>query len=214
MNSNEFSPYYYLSRTVNLWWVVCVSMLVGGTLGFAFFQLHRPVYEATATYMVTIDLSRFPLQGIQADLVQYNEDLAVNTTQGVLLSDAVVNEVSQQLNANGMQMSAGQLLQNYTIERKHELWELRYRSPAPGDAQTVVNAWAQIGYQAMLSWQARGLVPAFVIFQPPSHALLPARAVLYGRNNLMLAGAMVGLIVGIVISAQLGHLPQNSTQGF
>jgi capsular polysaccharide biosynthesis protein len=202
MNSNEFSPYDYFSRIVNLWWLVCLSILVGGALGFAFFQLHQPVYEATATYLVTIDLPSFPMQGMQTDLIQYNEDMAVNTTQGVLLSDAVINDLSTQLKTMGIPLTTGDILQNYTIERKHEVWELRYRSHVPSDAQTVVNTWAQIGYKAMLAWQATGLAPAYVIFHPPSSALLPNQPVLYGRNNLVLAGAVLGLIVGMVLSSR------------
>ncbi len=210
MNSNEFSPYEYFTRAINLWWVVCVSILLGGALGYAFFHLHRSMYEATATYIVTIDLTRFPMQGMQADLIQYNEDMAVNTTQDALLSDAVLNDVSKQLNTQGLVVTTSDLLQNYTIERKHEVWELRYRSPVPAVAQSVVNTWAQIGYQAMLSWQAKGQAPAYVIFQAPSQAHLPTQPVLYGRNNLMLAGAVVGLIVGIVISTRFSRRSQKT----
>ncbi len=207
MNSNEFSPYEYFTRVLNLWWVVCISILLGGALGYAFFHLHQPVYEATATYVVTIDLARFPMQGMQADLIQYNEDMAVNTTQDALLSDAVLNDVSKQLNTQGVAVTTADLMQNYTIERKHEVWELRYRSQVPAVAQIVANTWAQVGYQAMLSWQAKGLAPAYVIFQPPSQAHLPTQPVLYGRNNLVLAGAIAGLIVGIVVSSRLSRRP-------
>lgn len=200
MASNEFSPYKYFGQIVNLWWIVFLAALLGGALGFVFNQLHPPVYEATATYFVTIDLTRFPLQSTKEDLIQYNEDMAVTTTQGALLSSGVINDLINQLKAHNISLSTADLLSNYTIERKHDVWELRYRSQNPQEAQTIVNTWAQIGYQAMLSWQASGEAPSFVIFQAPSLAQIPTRPVVYGRNSLMLAGALIGLASGIIIS--------------
>jgi hypothetical protein len=170
------------------------------------------VYEATATYFVTIDLTRFPLQGVKEDLIQYNEDMALGTTEGALLSPEVINNVIIQAKTFGKSLTATDLLQNSTIERKHDIWELRYRSEEPLEAQTIVNSWAQIGYQAMLSWQASGKTPDYVIFQPPSQALTPQQPVLYGRNNLVLAGALIGFITGIIISTRLSHASKKSLQ--
>lgn len=207
MDSSEFSAFLFINRTLKLWWLVFLAALVGGALGFVFFYLHPPVYEATATYFVTLDLDRFPMQGLKPELIQYNEDMAVNTTEGALISDKVIKEVLSQVQSAGISLSYADLIQNYTIERKHDLWELRYRSHTPPEAQMVVNTWAQIGYQEMLVWQASGLAPAYVIFQPPSQALIPTQPVLYGRNNLMLAGALIGFIVGIILSYRFGRLP-------
>jgi hypothetical protein len=212
MPSNEFSPYEYFERLMSLWWLVLLAIILGGTLGFIFYHLHPPVYEATATYFVTIDLNRFPIQGVREDLIQYNEDMAINTTQGALLSPEVLNSVILQLTTSGKSLTAKDLLQNSSIERKHDIWELRYRSTVPLDAQVIVNTWAQIGYQGMLSWQASGKAPEFVIFQPPSQALLPQTPVFYGRNNLILAGALIGLIAGIIISTWLSHAPKKPIQ--
>jgi capsular polysaccharide biosynthesis protein len=135
--------------------------------------------------------------------------MAVNTTQGALLSTQVLDDVINQLKQQGLSLSREVLLQNVTIERKHDIWELRYRSQVPADAQKIVNLWAQIGYQAMLSWQASGLAPDYVIFQPPSTAIIPQLPVLYGRNNLILAGALIGLIIGIVLSTSISRSSDN-----
>jgi uncharacterized protein involved in exopolysaccharide biosynthesis len=210
MPSSEFSPLDYLHRIVNLWWLVFIFMVVGGTLGFIFFHLHHPLYEATATYFVTIDLTRFPIHDVREDLFQYNEDMAVNTTEGALLSIQVLDEVISQSKQEGISITRKDLLDNVTIERKHDIWELRYRSQIPADAQAIVNLWAQIGYQAMLSWQASGLAPEYVIFQPPSPALLPQQPALYGRNNLILAGALIGLILSIIFSTSISRTSKNS----
>jgi uncharacterized protein involved in exopolysaccharide biosynthesis len=203
MNSNEFSPHEQFSRVMRYWWVVLLATLVGGAFGYLFFHLHAPVYEATSTFFVTLDMNRFPTLGIRQDLIQYNEDMALNTTGGALVSSDVLNEVLVQAQGQGIYLTAADLLDNYTIERKHDVWELRYRSQDPQFAQSIVNIWAQEGYQAMLSWQSSGKAPEYVIFQPPRLALLPQQPVLYGRNNLVLAGALIGFIVGILLSSQL-----------
>jgi uncharacterized protein involved in exopolysaccharide biosynthesis len=203
MTSNEFSPHEYFSRLINFWWLVLLATFIGGALGFVFFHLHPPVYEATATYFVTLDLNRFPTLGVREDLIQYNEDMALGTTEGALSSTEVLNNVILQVKNMGQSLTVNDLLKNSTIERKHDIWELRYRSQDPSVAQSIVNTWAQLGYQAMLSWQATGKAPDYVIFQSPTLALIPQQPVLYGRNNLILAGALIGFIAGIIISSTL-----------
>jgi uncharacterized protein involved in exopolysaccharide biosynthesis len=208
MTSNEFSPYEYFSRVMSFWWLVLLLTILGGTLGFIYFHLHPPVYEATSTFFVTLDFNRFPTLGVREDLIQYNEDMALSSTEGALLSTEVLNNVIIQLKNLGISLTVKDLLQNSTIERKHDIWELRYRSQDPSVAQAIVNTWAQIGYQAMLSWQASGKSPDYVIFQSPTQALIPQQPVLYGRNNLILAGALIGFIAGIIISTLISRLPK------
>jgi len=212
MTSSEISPYEYFNRVMGLWWIVLIATILGGALGFVFHSLHPPVYEATATFFVTIDQNRFPFQGLGENIIQYNEDMAVNTTEGALISTEVRDNVITQVETFGISLNAYNLLKNSTIERKHDIWELRYRSENPADAQTVVNTWAKIGYQAMLSWQETGKAPDFVVFQPPTEAPVPQEPVLYGRNNLMLAGAMIGFIIGILISTMIGRTPKKLLQ--
>jgi len=205
MTSNEFSPGVYLSRVMNTWWLVLLTTILGGLFGFIFFHLHSPVYEATATYFVTLDLIRFPIQGVREDLIQYNEDMALNTTEGALVSVEVLNQVILQVKDSGQPLTVKDLLDDSTIERKHDIWELRYRNQDPVIAQSIVNIWAQVGYKAMLSWQTAGLAPDYVIFQPPTPAFVPQRPVLYGQNNLMFAGALIGFIIGILISSLINR---------
>lgn len=205
MPSIEFSPYEHFKRVMNLWWLVLLAILLGGVLGFIFYQLRPPIYEATATFFATVDLNRFPLQEVRADLIQYNEDMALGTTEGALQSSDVRDKLLYQLKSLGIALSPADLLNNSTIERKHDIWELRFRSQTPAQAQIVVNTWADIGYQAMLSWQASGKAPDYVIFQPPTPAFIPQEPVLYGRNKVMLAGALIGFIIGILLSSYLGR---------
>lgn len=208
MIASEFSVYDQFNHLLSRWWLIALATLLGGILGFIIFQLRPPLYEATATYLVTIDLNRFPLQTTQEDLMQYNEDLALNTTKGVLLSNDVLDQVINQVNNNGITISKYDLLHRSTIERKQETWELRYRSEIPQDARMIVNIWAGIGYQAMISWQETGKVPPYVIFNSPAEALTPQEPVYYDRNRVMLAGVFIGFITGILVS-NLINRPSN-----
>ena len=212
MNSNEFSPYEYFIRVIDFWWIVALATILGGVFGYIFYHLHPPIYEATATYNVTIDLNRFPFQSVRVDMVQYNEDLALNITQGILLSQEVRDKVISHADTLGIPLTPNDLLQNYTIERKQDVWELRYRSQDPLEAQEIVDSWAEIGYQAMLSWQESGKAPDYVMFQPPTLALFPQEPVLYDQNKIMLEGSIIGFIVGIIISQRISRSPRKPLQ--
>src|SRR4030067_1322834 len=115
MASNEFSPDTYVNHGRSLWCLIALTTILGGALGYVFLHLHPPVYEATATYIVTIDLNRFPFQGVREDMLQYNEDMALNITKGVLLSQEVRDKVINQVKTRGISLTADDLLQNYTI---------------------------------------------------------------------------------------------------
>ncbi len=212
MSSDEFSPYNYFTKILNYWWIIFLAAFLGAVLGFSFYLLRPPIYEAKATYFVTIDLNRFPLKSGREDFLQYNEDMAVSTTEGALLSSGVIIDVINQLQTKGISLTSAEMLQSYTIERKHDVWELRYRSHLPEEAQTIVNTWAQIGYQTMLSWQVSGDAPDFVVFQPPTLALIPTQPVAYDRNRVVLAGALIGFVVGIVIANRLSRRQTNQIE--
>src|SRR4030042_2843474 len=127
MIPNELSPYEYFNKVIGLWWLVALATFIGGAIGFIFYQLHPPKYEATATLFVTIDLNRFPFVGVREDLIQYNEDMAVNTTQNVLLSQEVRDQVITQLNTLGISLTHNNIIENTTLERKQDVGELRFR---------------------------------------------------------------------------------------
>lgn len=212
MTSNEFSPYEYFNRVIGLWWLVALATFLGGAFGYLFYHLHPSEYEATATYIVTIDLNRFPFQGVREDLIQYNEDLAVNSTQNALLSQEVLDKLITQLKTLGISLTKNDIIKNSTIERKQDVWELRYRSQDPLVAQKIVDTWSEIGYQAMLSWQESGKTPDYVIFQSPTQADIPQEPVVYDRNKVILAGALIGFIFGILITTLIGHSPKKPLQ--
>ena len=212
MSSDEFSLHASFTHIVKFWWLVALATVLGGSLGYVFYHLHAPIYESTATFFVTLDQANVPIQGVREDLVQYNEDMALNTTEGALLSTTTRDNLLGELKTQGFSLAPHDLLNNYTIERKHDIWELRYRSTNPQEAMWVVNTWAEIGYQEMLSWQASGKAPGFVIFQPPVEALLPLEPVLYDRSRVMLAGAAIGFIASLLAAGFVGRTDRLHTE--
>ena len=205
MTPTEFSPYEYFNRVIGFWWLVALATFLGGAFGYIFYHIQHPEYEATATYIVTIDLNRFPFQDVREDLIQYNEDMAVNSTQNVLLSREVLEKVITELNTMGISLTQNDLSNNSTIERKQDVWELRYRSQNPLVAQDIVDTWSKIGYEAMLSWQEAGKTPNYVIIQSPTLAEVPNEPVIYDRNKVILAGAVIGFIIGILVTSLISH---------
>ena len=212
MTSNEFSPLEYFNKVIDLWWLVALATFFGGVIGFIFHQFQPSVYEATASYIVTVDLNRFPFQDVREDLIQYNEDMAVNITQDALLSQEVRDVVIGKMKEMGITISPNDLIDNSTIERKQELWELRYRSKNPQQAQEIVDTWAKLGYDAMLSWQESGKAPDYVVFNPPILSDIPQQPVVYDRNKLILAGALFGFIIGIITASLISRPKKKSVQ--
>jgi len=212
MISNEFSPLEYFNKLIGLWWLIALATFLGGVFGFIFHQVKSPEYEATAAYIVTIDLNRFPFQGVREDLIQYNEDMAVNITQDALLSREVRDTVINKLKETGISITPEDLINNSTIERKQEIWELRYRSQDPQQAKVIVDTWAKLGYAAMLSWQQSGKAPDYVTFNPPAIADIPLHPIVYDRNKLIFAGALIGFIVGTITASLISRPTKKSVQ--
>ncbi len=196
----EFFPLDEFSRLFRYWWLIAICMLLGGVAAFSFHQANPPLYEATATIMATIDLQTFPLQDVREDLIQYNEDMALAAIGGVLKSPEVTQALFAAAQSREISLDAVTLAQASTIERKHAIWEVRYRSSNPVIAQTVVNLWMEIGYEAMQTWQSDGRIAPFIILEAPIAAYLPAAPIAYQLSNLLLAGSSAGIILGLMIT--------------
>lgn len=207
----EYSPldeFFHLFRS---WWLIAICMLLGGLAAYLFHKSNPPLYEATTTMMATIDLQTFPFHNVREDLIQYNEDMALGTVEGALRSPEVTQALFTAVQEQGIHLDAITLAQQSTIERKHAIWEVRYRDPDPSTAQTVVNLWMEIGTQAMQRWQADGRMPVFVILEDPTSAYLPTEPIAYQLSNLLLAGSAAGFILGVMITTLVSRQKSNST---
>jgi hypothetical protein len=140
---------------------------------------------------------------LPADKFQYNEDLALNATRAILFSPELLSSVIAESYQQGIKVSEADLINNTTVERKHAFWELRFRHSNPAISLGITNLWANKAYETMLSWSRSGKVPGYVIFAPPALATLSLTPVTYGRNQLVLAGFILGFIAGILVAEVL-----------
>lgn len=209
LKMNEFSPVEQFYRLVRTWWLIVAAALLGGSAGYLFHRLNPPVYDAIATFYVTIDSTKMPDLPILQ--YQYDEDLALSMAQAALIDTNVQTSVLDQAMKKNIHLELADLQQNSRIERRHAFWLLHYWNPNPAVAQTVVNLWAKQGYQLMKFWQENKTLLGYIVFAPPSLAALPPNPMLYHQNQVMLAGAVIGLIAGIIlveIWVRLSTLPR------
>jgi receptor protein-tyrosine kinase len=193
---NELDPIQIINKTLSLWWVIAISMLLGGLLGFGFSFWHTPIYEATARFYVTVDISKYG----DRNITERDEDLALAGIQDTLWSNEVLQAIAQESQSQKLPVNMATLIHDATTERGNAYWYLRYRSSDPAVARNFVNIWAQQGYAALMTRMADHQLVDYVKFSPPSLASLPTAPVEYGRNKIMIAGAVLGLISGIFIS--------------
>jgi capsular polysaccharide biosynthesis protein len=192
----ELDPIQIINKTLSLWWVIAIAILLGGLLGFGFSFWHTPIYEATARFYVTVDISKYG----DRDISERDEDLALAGIQDTLWSNEVLQAIAQESQSQKLPVNMATLIHDATTERGNAYWYLRYRSSDPAVARKFVNIWAQQGYAALLTRIADHQLVDYVKFSPPALASLPTAPVEYGRNKLMVAGVVLGLIAGIFFS--------------
>lgn len=193
---DELDPIQMFNKTFHFWWIPAIAIFLGGLLGFVFSTFHKPVYEATARFYVTVDISKYGLR----DITERDEDLALSGINDALWSNEVIQAVAQESLSQNLAINMTTLVQDATTERGNAFWYLRYRNTDPTTAQKFVNIWAKKGYETVLAWLANHTLVDYVKFTPPILASLPTAPVEYGRNKLMIAGALLGLIAGIILS--------------
>lgn len=200
--TNEINPGDQVGRLLRSWWVIVLSMVIFGAAGYLFHMLRAPLYEATVTYNVWLD---FNYLKTDREFTEYDEDLSINAVGNSYLAPAVIDQVTNEALKQGWIKNANEILLNYRIERKHAGWELRYQDTNPQIAMDVVNYWAKAGYQFLTGLENSVTIPAYVRFSEPTLAVLPANPIRFGRNNLILAGALFGLVIGVFLSAWLSR---------
>jgi uncharacterized protein involved in exopolysaccharide biosynthesis len=196
-NKNEFVPIEHFYRILKYWWIVALFIIIGGAVGYVIHLLQPPVYEATAVFHVTIDFSK--VGDIQ--LSQYDEDLALSVVEQIVYYNNEIHDLIQQEPAfQEAELDFFAWVKNITLERRHAFWRISYKHMDPYVAQALVNRWAELGYEAMSSRQEAGEVASYVVFSPPALAELPQEPAMYGRNQMIVAGSLIGFIIGILFT--------------
>ncbi len=203
MTSNEeFVPINHFNRILRLWWVVVVFAVSGGVIGFVVHRTKPPVYEAKAVFMASIDFNKIdfmhpkPGTPVPYEFTQYDEDVSLVVVESAL--HQVIPQVVTFAQQNGLALDNTGLVNLATIERKHAYWELRFRSPDPALAQKIANYWAQAGYAQLQASQKAGQIPPYIFFTLDQLAELPISPMYFQTNSFVLAGMVIGLVIGIL----------------
>lgn len=193
---NEFVPVDHFYRIVRLWWVVVLWVLIGGLMGYIVHLSHPPLYEATASLYVGIDFDK--VEG--GPLTQYDEDMVLSIVRQAFFApevrDAMIS--SEEYQSSGLDIY--QWSQAIKVEREHAFWKIRASLTNPEMAQIMVNKWAELGYQYLYSLRENGDLPNYILLEPPIPAELPLKPKNFGLNQLVLAGSLIGFIVGSIFS--------------
>jgi len=136
MKNQEFSPFESVERALARWWVMVILMIIGGSAGWIFHFFYPPVFEAKAVITINIDFEK-------RQLTQYEEDSAFSAAGAIITSSGVKNLVIAEAQANGYSLDLSQIQENFYLERKQSVWELRVRDQEPKVAAELTNIWAE-----------------------------------------------------------------------
>lgn len=200
--TSEINPGEQIHRLLRSWWIIAICMIACGGIGYGIHTLRPPRYEAKATFNVWLD---FNYLKTDREFTEYDEDLTINAVGDAYVAPAVIQQVMDEAMKQGWIQAPNEIFLNYRLERGHSGWELRYQSANPQTAMDLTNYWATTGYQSLLELEKSAAIPTYARFSAPTLAVLPDRPVRYGRNNLVLAGALIGLVIGILVSGQLSR---------
>jgi uncharacterized protein involved in exopolysaccharide biosynthesis len=201
--ADEFVPFDYVRKIFHWGWLVVLLTILGGSAGLIVHRFNPPVYEAGAVFTVHIDTKQLAFihpptsTPVPYVLTDYDRDLSLVVVEASLRQ--VEPQVVDFARENGLPIDRNGLEQYSTIERKSTIWELHFRSTDPGLTQKVVNTWAQAGLANLQAWQKAGQMPPYILFDLTQRAELPSRPTYFQTSVLTLAGALIGLLGGILL---------------
>ena len=190
-------------QIIKRWWVIVLAAFIGGLLAFGFSYLKPGLYQAEAVFHASIDFTEINFENLQSGnnapltFTQYDEDLALQVVQRMLL--ATRNEAFRYAQTLDPDLDITTFVRNSQIRRYHAQWYLRYRHTDPEIAQSIVNYWADLGWQALQGAQNNGRAEPFVIVELVSKADLPQVDIYLNRNTLILAGTLIGFVTGVIL---------------
>ncbi len=192
-----FVPLAVLENAFRYWWVVALLIVVGGLGGLLVHSFHPPLYEARAQFSVAIDYVS------TGSLTQYEEDLAINSAGHIFNSTAVLQNVVNQANKEGIPISLEELAKQISLERQFSTWNLRVRNPDTEMAKRIATIWIDQGQNTLLqSYQHAVQAHQLELYiqsqesclekagaSEPSYALCSGANFTDIQNNLLAAGA-------------------------
>ncbi|MGD0611133.1 MAG: hypothetical protein ABSB41_06420 [Anaerolineales bacterium] len=143
---NDRSPRLIFERALSTWWIIVVLMILGGIAGWVFGHLRTPLYEAAATYEVSLDQQQIamrlslPPSQLPLDALAQNTYLA--PVEILFVSPDVRTRLVADATVRGIKLKYQDINQaNFSIDRRGTLWFIRVRNTDSLVAVTLVNLW-------------------------------------------------------------------------
>ncbi len=189
----------YIQMLRRWWWLIVLAAALGGAAGYLVSQRTPPVYEASATLIVTVHGSvADPLQGLIPD----QRDSLVKTFQELLLKRPVLDAVIADL---GLSTDADALFKRLSITqvRDTQILKLTAQDASPDLAAAIAN-----GTVAAFNRQAGALLAnpiaanraGLSVVEPAAPPSVPKNSPLRVLLIAVMAGALLG--AGVALAAE------------
>lgn len=141
MPLEKFEIEKFFQTAFNFWWIIFAGMLIGGLFGLGFSTTRKPLYEASASILVTVDRGR----SVVVD--DFTVVQATDRVRALLLSDATLEKaldlIPKSTNEAGKFDSIASLRSDLRITRRAASFELLVYADEPLLAAEAANAWAK-----------------------------------------------------------------------
>lgn len=201
--SDTMNPLPSLKNLFRNWWKIILIAYLFALVGLVASYLLPAKYQAEAVLSSSIDFTEINFDNLvdgndnPVKFTQYDEDLAVQVVQRFLIKDQeAALAFAQTLDDN---LTEEAFIRDSQISRYHAEWTLRFRHPNSEIAQQVVNYWANKALTDLKAAQAVDEAETFVIVDLVREASLPVKPMYQQRGALVLAGTLIGLVVGILV---------------
>jgi LPS O-antigen subunit length determinant protein (WzzB/FepE family) len=201
--SDELDPLQTIKNLLNNWWKIVLIACALALVGLVASYLMPAEYQAGAVFSASIDFTQINFENLSGrgeqplTFTQYDEDLAVQVVQRFLIREkGAALAYAQTLDPS---IDLATFERDSQIQRYHAEWYLRYRHTSPEIAQEIVNYWATKAFQTLQAAQANGEAESFVIVDLVAEAPLPQEPLYRSRGTLVLSGALIGLILGVLV---------------
>ncbi len=184
---------YYLRVLRETWWVVVAIALVSAGLGLAYSYSQRPLYEATATFVVNPGTRIADTYDLLYSIDTLAGRTSLATTYSNILKSQVIIKAAAASLGLPFEMTADYDI-NAVVLPDSSVLLLRVQGPSPVTAAALANAIGDSGLEYIRNlqeiYELRRLDPAAVVPEPisPDH-----------QTNLLLS-IMIGLAGGVAFA--------------
>lgn len=215
--SETFDPKFSMKNILHNWWKIVLIAYLFSLIGLVASYLLPAKYQAQAVLSASIDFTEINYENLFDEIgdpltfTQYDEDLALEVVERFLIQD--IDEAFTYAQTLDPSLTLNKFERDSQIARDFSKWFVRYRHANPEVAQQVANYWMNIAYEDLKAAQAKGEAENYVMVEVVREAPLPTNSLYRNRGTLVLAGALVGIVIGVLAVDGKFRYGMNAIQG-